>query len=613
MKPKGPVCYEGWALLAMVVLAAALRAAALPASPLTFDELSALNRVGYDSLPDLIAGGVRNDGHPAGVQLFLWLWCRLVGTGSVVVRLPFVVMGTAAVALVYDAGRSWWNHRAALLAALLVATSQQAVYYSCLARPYAAGLFALTLALAAWSRIVMRRQQSWHHYALLALGLAMCAYSHYYCALVAAMTAIAGLIIIAIEGEPKTLWRYLAACLAAVATFVPHLPLTLHQMFDLQGLKWLGKPTPEWLLQYVRYLCHFSWAVPAALVAAVALMWGLGPRSGRRMALAASLWLLPIAVGYAYSTLVSPTLQTSVTLFALPFVPLAIGGMVGAESRWPRAALALATVAVAMTATLIWNREHYKVSRESYLQRSVEAVVAAGSEQTLSLIALRPDHLAYYGDVVGSSLSDFIRPQYDLNPSLYPLVVCSGLDERQLRAVRKHYPYLLERRECTTTDILTLSRDPRPDTASWGTRLLTRGEVSGWEDGCPWLPLFEARLDSLTTSRFVELHAALQVATVSEASNDVRLALQLLRGDKTVDWRESSAAEQSFATSDSTAIVEVAHLLQLNVKRRSALKRYRLRVVLFCPDGAEAGARPLGYSLDLRPAGRYMYALDEEL
>ncbi len=52
--------------------------------------------VGNDNLvqlkiKELIEGGVKVDGHPAGIHVFLYYWTKLFGTNEWIVKLPFIV------------------------------------------------------------------------------------------------------------------------------------------------------------------------------------------------------------------------------------------------------------------------------------------------------------------------------------------------------------------------------------------------------------------------------------------------------------------------------------------------------------------------------------------
>ena len=84
-----------WLLLILILIGAALRIFAMLHFGWMHDELSAISRLRFSSFHDLIQYGVKPDGHPAGVQVFLWLWAKWFGTAEWVLRLPFLLLGIA--------------------------------------------------------------------------------------------------------------------------------------------------------------------------------------------------------------------------------------------------------------------------------------------------------------------------------------------------------------------------------------------------------------------------------------------------------------------------------------------------------------------------------------
>ena len=68
-----------WILISILITGAALRFFGFPNIPFTYDELSAWGRTGYNSFSELIDQGVRGDGHPALIQVFLNYWRVIFG------------------------------------------------------------------------------------------------------------------------------------------------------------------------------------------------------------------------------------------------------------------------------------------------------------------------------------------------------------------------------------------------------------------------------------------------------------------------------------------------------------------------------------------------------
>ena len=81
------------------------------------DELSALMRLRYDTFSELVSKGFYVDGHPGGIQVFLWFWVRLFGESEAAARLPFVLAGILSVYLVYRIGKYLFGSVSGLFAA----------------------------------------------------------------------------------------------------------------------------------------------------------------------------------------------------------------------------------------------------------------------------------------------------------------------------------------------------------------------------------------------------------------------------------------------------------------------------------------------------------------
>ncbi len=307
------------ALAAVTLAGLALRLRGLSAS-LTADEASALLRLQFATFSEMIEGGTRPDGHPAFTQVFLWSWTKLFGYGEVAVRLPFALFGTASIWLSGVIAKKWFGSGTALATAAGVAFLQFPLMYSQLARPYAPGLFFTLLAAWFWTSFVMNRNVRRIDIAGFALAAALAAYSHYFSLLTTTLLALAGIFFATKENR----LRYLVACGAAVALFLPHLSITLDQL-AIGGIGgpggWLGKPEPSFVWEHLRFAFDGSrgmlWGVLGICVITLVVFF---KRPGRFHVLAILLWALPLAIGYAYSVMKNPVLQNSVLLFGFPFL-----------------------------------------------------------------------------------------------------------------------------------------------------------------------------------------------------------------------------------------------------------------------------------------------------
>ena len=114
----------------IIFIAAILRLICLTGFSLSNDELSALGRLEFKNITEVIEKGIKPDGHPAGVQLFLYFWTSVFGNSEFSVRLPFALFGIGSVILLYFLARTWFNTNTAVFASLCFAILQYPILYS---------------------------------------------------------------------------------------------------------------------------------------------------------------------------------------------------------------------------------------------------------------------------------------------------------------------------------------------------------------------------------------------------------------------------------------------------------------------------------------------------
>jgi hypothetical protein len=348
----------------IIAIAAALRFYGYWQWSFSNDELSALLRLQFNSFASLIENGVRPDGHPAGTQVFLYYLTKFFGVSETVVRLPFVLAGTLAVIYVYRIGRTWKSDSTGLLMAACFATLEFPLLYSRIARPYALGMLFATMAIYHWARII-RGSQSLKDMIALAVTLAACAYTHYFCALTAALVAFSGLFIL--KGE--ILRHYMYALAGAIILFLPHLSTTLHQL-SIGGVAWVGIPSNYWPIEHVKFVFNDSILV-LGVIGLIAVIGRISSRSDSRnsqWSIPLLLFMLPMAIGFFYSKYASPVLQHSVLLFSFPFLLMFLFSSWN-DNRPNFTSLAvLSILAVTLFSTLFqkqfFKTEHFGVFKE---------------------------------------------------------------------------------------------------------------------------------------------------------------------------------------------------------------------------------------------------------
>ena len=200
------------ALVALMVLAAALRFWRIGHQSYWLDEVFTVNLVNED-LVGMLKGVRETESTPHLYYTLAWLWEKVAGDGEGALRSLSALFGIATVPVAYLAARELFRPTVALAAAALVAVNPWLVWYSQEARAYA---LLVLLSAAALLFLLRRNLPLW------ALFSALAVLTHYFAAFLVA---------------PMGLWLLwtrrdraaLAACGAAALVGVALAPLALDQ------------------------------------------------------------------------------------------------------------------------------------------------------------------------------------------------------------------------------------------------------------------------------------------------------------------------------------------------------------------------------------------------
>ena len=332
------------------------------------DELSALIRVRFDSFSELVSGGFYVDGHPGGIQVFLYYWVKLFGMGEWAVRLPFALAGVGAVYFAIRVFGQWFGKTTGLLTGAFLAFLEFPLVYSQIARPYGAGLLFAMMMTYFWTRLLFDKKPRVSLAVAYTLSAAACMYTHYFCFLLALIVGITGLFYITRRSAPY----YLGAGLGAALLFSPHIYITLnHLSIGGVGL-WLAKPENNWLLKHILYIFNDSVLLvsTAIIVFLTSLFYSYRKSSFSRFHLFALLFfLLPFLIGFFYSRMVNPVLQHSVLIFSFPFLIAFLFSFTGNLPSRPAAVLILALLAAGPLHTIgvnhYYRKQHFGEFRQT--------------------------------------------------------------------------------------------------------------------------------------------------------------------------------------------------------------------------------------------------------
>ena len=425
--------------------------------PFTHDEFSALFRLKFDSFPELIEKGVKVDGHPAGVHVFLYYWTKLFGYQEWSVKLPFTVIGVFSVYLIYCLGKKWFNETVGLVSAAYMATIQFTVMYSQIARPYISGVFFSLLMIHFWTNLMMEPGKRFYKNSLFfIISASLCTYNHHFSLLFAAIVGVSGIFFI----QRKFLLRYILSGVLILILYIPHLDVFIYQL-QVGGVEeWLGKPRNDFLLQFIHYIFNFS---TFALAVVAALFWfGLyyaRQNSGNlKLIVLSFVWfILPFLIGFYYSRYVNAVLQYSVLIFSFPMLLFVLFGFI--RNQTAKVNLILITIILLTnTLTLIYGRKHYDLFYKSIYKQILTDCksVKEKSDSTIFMVDSNKGISEYYSRKLNidtsfvdysetfgniSELKQFLDTESKTNAKLY-LGALSSLSPNVVPLILDYFPFI---------------------------------------------------------------------------------------------------------------------------------------------------------------------------
>ena len=312
--------YRHIPFLLVLVLAIGVRFIQIEERPWDSDELGALFRA--ENAPDFdihLNQGVAIDGHPALVQTFLWTNAQSWQLSPTELKVLWAAIDIAAICLFYFFFWSRLGRRSAFFVAVSLSLLWWPVTMGIWVRPYAIAFFWTALLSLSSERRFRQKNKSFLWVLLMAVSLALLAYTHY-------MAALTGVLFLISEWFQKKVPLRVLLVVAVLASllYVPHLSLFLTQLNE-GGLSWLGKPGINFLIDHLYYIFNqsnlvFLWIFLMFTIGIVYLRWkGLSQTLKVKLISGIGIWLGVILISFAYSHVQKPVLQHNALFFALPF------------------------------------------------------------------------------------------------------------------------------------------------------------------------------------------------------------------------------------------------------------------------------------------------------
>ncbi|MFL5764813.1 MAG: glycosyltransferase family 39 protein [Bacteroidia bacterium] len=465
------ISFHYWMLLGIIVVAAVLRLWKFGEMQFMHDEISAILRSTAGSLSEVIYKQATTDVHPIGIPVFLHYWVMLVGSGELMVRLPFIVCGLLSIYFSFKIAEKWFNPTVGLMTALFLATLQCPTMYGQLARPYATGMLFSAMMCWCWTLFFFGEEKKQNRAMIgFIISAALCCYDHYFCLLFAIIVCATGFFFINKENWKK----YLVSCVVILLLFVPHLRILMIHLSVGNGGEdsWLGKPQPDWLITFLKYLFHYSSITGMVVLAAVGTGFYIrtpGIKAGNKFRLIALVWfLLGPVMAYFFSILKTPVLQFSSFTFALPFLFIFLFSFYG-EMKNGLMIAAGAFIIIANVYSLFKERKHYPLFYQQpygqMAQISSKTIAEQGKKNVAVALNVLPGFVDFY---FGKKVEKFDYLRVDLadmkgfidylNDQQGEYFIAGNLTQDQHELIREKYPYLVNKAEGFTYSVFTFSK-----------------------------------------------------------------------------------------------------------------------------------------------------------
>ena len=293
------------------------------------------NLIKAEHLYEVLFSGNIVSNHPPLYAILVTLWCKLgLDASEGLMRTLPMLLGLLGIFAAYVAGKAFYNAKAGLLCAFLLAISPFHIHHSQELKVYILGPLAGTLAVYTLYRAV--QQNTWKHWLLYALAAATACYSELFLGPV--LVGINLWFLLHCKVYKGRLLRWFVGNLIGAALFLPYLPIMVLKskaiMIDLSNW-WVPRPNLVSIAFYFKTLA-FGYSDTAPLFHIATALFGLlfcigiyyAFRHNRRNALLLLCWsLLPLLQVFIISQFTqSIFLVRSMIPYAIPcYLLVAIG------------------------------------------------------------------------------------------------------------------------------------------------------------------------------------------------------------------------------------------------------------------------------------------------
>ena len=357
------------------------------------------------------------DVHPPLYYLLLKGWSSLFGSSVAVYRSLSVVLGVAALLVIYCLIRQLLNRRTASVATLLVAVSPMFVRYGTETRMYMLVVLIAVAATLVFNKMLHSTQRRWA--VLYGVLICMGMWTHYFTAVIWLSHWLYRFIYLRRHGlHGKGLFRgffdsnWLIAHGLAIVGYLPWVPVALRQMSGLSGGFWIPAITANTLTDYITKFLMYrggsdvsGWLVVAMLII-VAMAVYLGVKvfkhsSGRErdgLQLILTIAAAPVVILFLLSMPpFTPMFIDRYLLTALVFLAILLGAIIAISRRQLPRVVVLTVLLMGSFGYGIYNVYHqgtYGEFSSGGLAQDLMTDIQADDESDVPIVVA--DNYSYY-------------------------------------------------------------------------------------------------------------------------------------------------------------------------------------------------------------------------
>ncbi len=524
---------NNWTLLLLLLIYSCILFYHFQSIPFSHDELSAIERCKFGSIHELLCLGVQPDGHPAGVQLFLYFLIHCFGIHEWILKLPFIAFGIGSLFLMYRIAYLLFNHYAAITTSVIYIFLSYFLSQIVVARPYSPGLF-FTLTLFLSGVKIKNKPERIVNYIWLSIGAIGAFYSHYF-SFLQALLIIAGLYLF--YGQRLHKHYFFISVGIAMLIFLPHIRITWHQL-NMGGLEWLGKPGPEFFLQFFYHCFNNSYMLSTIAFLLLLTSFFSKCKSKKTKPLLLILFILPCIILYTYSIIRAPVLQYPALFFCTPFLLQFIGNGINIM-RKPLRITIIILLSIFSPYLLIIQNNYYALRNyqpiEKFVINSQKLMVQNRDKKTLVIWNGNSKYLAYYLnklDFKGPIIcTDTLKNIRNINLNTFEALICNQLSPLNMFEINKTFPFIYSTEYNLLYSCMQLRR------VETGTPLYINHQKLqfAFDTLLEWSKKsYDYKLDSLLNNKNYYLEFMPQLDSTIKGAE---LVLETYKGDERIDWR----------------------------------------------------------------------------